>query len=133
MASIRTEFLFFGLSGLVGFIIDAGVVYFLTHFARWEPVPAQLVAFSVAVTITWLINRKITFAQATNAHLLAEWWRYVAANSAGAFIANAVYVTLVLNLVRCSEQPVLALAAGSLAGLLVNFLASRSWVFHPRT
>ena len=129
MKTVQSEFLLFALSGVAGFIVDGSIVYGLTRFLHWGPIHAQILAFAVAVTVTWLINRRITFAHKASADWLREWSRYVAANSIGAFVNNGVYAALVLTMQIFHDRPVLAVAAGSLAGLGFNFAASRTWVF----
>jgi len=49
--------------GALWFLADAGIVALCTQSVGVRPIPAQTVAFSVAVTITWLINRHWTFAE----------------------------------------------------------------------
>ncbi|MGC8492707.1 MAG: GtrA family protein [Syntrophobacteraceae bacterium] len=123
------EFFKFGVSGTVGFLVDAGIVTLLTREVGMHPLPAQFYAFSIAVTTTWLINRNWTFAGRTSERWIHEWTRYVAANSLGALINNIVYATLVLTLSLFSNWPQLAVAAGSIAGMCVNFITSSQLVF----
>lgn len=132
MKTVRTEFLLFAMSGVAGFVVDASIVYGLTRFLYWGPILAQILAFAVAVTVTWLINRRITFACKASPDWLREWSRFVAANSIGALVNNGMYVALVLTMPVFHDQPVLAVAMGSLAGLGFNFAASRAWVFGSR-
>jgi putative flippase GtrA len=82
--------------------------------------------------VTWLLNRQFTFAQHANPNRLREWMNYVAANSLGAVIDNGFYVISVLTVTMFSKEPVLAIEAGSLAGLVFNFSASNMWAFRPR-
>jgi putative flippase GtrA len=89
-------------------------------------------ALSVAVTVTWLLNRRSTFAPHARANWLQEWYHYVLANSLGAAVNNGLYVLLVLAVAVFSREPVLAVATVSLPGLIFNFTASRAWVFRPR-
>lgn len=131
MRSDHQELLRFSLSGVAGFLVDAGVVWLLTHDGT-GPILAQCVAFAVAVTVTWWLNRRFTFARHASPHLLREWAHYVAANALGAVVNNGVYVLLVLTVTLMARIPVLAVAIGSLAGLAFNFTASRAWVFRPR-
>ena len=56
----------FGISGVAGFLVDAGIVALCTQTVGMKPIPSQAVAFSVAVTVTWLINRHWTFAEHAN-------------------------------------------------------------------
>ena len=62
MRSPKTEFVLFSLAGVAGFLVDASVVWTFTG-AGVDPITAQAVAFTVAVTVTWLLNRRFTFAR----------------------------------------------------------------------
>ena len=119
----------FGISGVAGFLVDAGIVALCIQTVDMRPIPAQAVAFSVAVTVTWLINRHWTFAEHASDKWLHEWIRYVAANSIGAAVNNSVYAILVLTAVTFSKDPVLAVAAGSVAGMVFNYSSSILLVF----
>ena len=124
-----SEIIRFGISGVSGFIVDAGIVALFTEVLRLGPIIAQAIAFTIAVTVTWLINRHWTFAEHASDRWLREWVRYVAANSVGAAVNNGVYVILVLTATIFSQSPVLAVAAGSLAGMGFNFALSKLIVF----
>lgn len=126
-----SEFAYFSLAGVAGFLIDTGVVLLLTK-SGMDPIMAQSVAFTIAVTITWLLNRRFTFAHHASPKWLREWLHYVAANSVGALVNNGVYALLVLTMAMFSKEPVLAVVSGSLAGLVFNFTASRTLVFRAR-
>ena len=124
-----SEVIRFGISGVAGFIVDAGIVVLFTRGLGLGPIVAQVVGFTIAVTVTWLINRHWTFAEHASEKWLHEWTRYVAANLIGAVVNNGVYVVLVLTLAMFSRNPVFAVAAGSLAGIGFNFTLSRFVVF----
>jgi putative flippase GtrA len=47
----------------------------------------------------------------------------------GATINLGVYASLVHMSRYCADRPVIGVAAGSLAGLMVNFLVARRFVF----
>ena len=85
------QLLRFGISGVAGFLVDAGIVALCTYTVGMRPIPSQGVAFSVAVTVTWLINRHWTFAEHASDRWAHEWMRYVAANSVGAAVNNLVF------------------------------------------
>ena len=131
MRSPKAELVLFSLAGVAGFLVDAGIVWVFTR-AGVDPFTAQAVAFTMAVTVTWLLNRRFTFAHHASPNWLREWLHYVAANSVGAVVNNGVYALLVMTVALFSKEPVLAVAAGSLAGLVFNFTASRTLVFRPR-
>lgn len=126
--TLHGQFYRFALTGVVGFVVDASIVWLLTYFGT-NPIIAQGIAFFVAVTVTWWLNRKYTFPDWADHRLLREWLKYLSANSFGAIINNGVYVGLVLSVAVIANEPVLAVAAGSLAGLFFNFTASRVLVF----
>mgnify|MGYP001626297784 CR=1 FL=1 len=116
---------------MAGFIVDAGIVVLITQKLGLNPIVAQVIAFSAAVTVTWLINRHWTFAKYASDKWLHEWTRYVVVNSLGAAVNNAVYAILVLTVIIFSKTPVLAVAAGSLAGTVFNFASSKFIAFKP--
>jgi putative flippase GtrA len=127
--STLTEFSRFAAVGVIGFAVDAGIVELLKHSAG--PLIAQLVAFPVASTVTWALNRKFTFG-ASQLPVVLEWLRYVFANLFGWVANNAAYAWLVLKLPVAYHHPIIAVAAGSVAGMFLNFGTSRSVVFAQR-
>ena len=51
------------------------------------------------------------------------------ANLLGLVLNRGTYAALVATVPLCAAQPVFAVAAGSLAGMMVNFTLSRQVVF----
>ncbi len=127
------EIIKFGISGVAGFIVDASLVAILTQAFEQDPIVAQIISFTVAVTVTWFINRHWTFAEHASDKWIHEWTRYVAANSIGAAVNNGVYAILVLTVTSFSETPVLAVAAGSIAGMVFNYTSSKFIAFNSST
>lgn len=126
---MHRQFLAFMVVGTIGFVVDAGIVWVLTREGI-NAIAAQLVAFTVAVTVTWLGNRSWTFSQSTRRLSIArEWSLYVSANTLGWLVNNGVYVALVVTVPLIARQPVWAVAAGSLGGLSFNYAAARRVVF----
>ncbi len=121
------QFLKFGVVGVMGFIVDTSVVYALRY--RLGLYGAGLVAFLVAVTANWVLNRLWTFRGQGSLKLHQEWARYVLANLGGFVLNRGTYAILVTFVAICAEQPVLAVAGGSIAGMGVNFVLSRRVVF----
>lgn len=123
------QFLRFAAVGTVGFVIDAGLVEVLKGALGLGG--SQLVAFSVAATATWALNRQFTFGSSTYP-LHVEWFRYIASNLLGSAVNNAVYFWAVTQFAEASKHPVAAVAAGSIAGMFFNFAASRHIAFKKR-
>jgi putative flippase GtrA len=117
---------YFGVVGTVGFVVNAALVEALVNVAG--VVWAQAIAFPVAVTVTWWLNRKYTFGASKHA-VQYELLRYVLANSLGWVANNGVYVALVLTLPFARIHPAIAVAGGTAAGVAFNFCMTRSFVF----
>ncbi len=122
----------FCIGGVIGFIVDAGVLQLLVTGLAWDRYSSRLISFLTAATMTWLFNRTFTFHGPRRHSLLGEWARYVFAMSGGFACNFAVYSALVYFFNLDRQWLVLAVAAGSIAGLGINYTASRYWVYrHP--
>ena len=124
---LSDQVLRFGLVGVAGFLVNAGLVAALAGPAG--PVRAQAVAFPAAASVTWWLNRRFTFGASGRAWH-REWLRYLGANALGWAANNGTYLALVLGSAWAAQHPVPAVAAGSLAGMAFNFVCSRRFVFH---
>jgi putative flippase GtrA len=125
--------LWFCVSGGLAFVIDAGLLHLLLAALPIDPYSARLVSVLVAMTFTWVFNRSITFADRRRSGVpLREWMAWVSTQSAGFAVNYATYALLVFSLPAVREWPVLGVAAGSLAGLVVNYVAASRLVFRER-
>jgi putative flippase GtrA len=125
----KQHYFSFVVAGTCGFIVDAGVVTLLSKFWGVGLVLAKVVSFLLAVTVTWLINRRYTFKPKDDQSLVHEWIHYFLANSIGAIINNGLYIALIFSVALTKTCPALAVAVGSLGGMVFNYIASRWWVF----
>jgi putative flippase GtrA len=125
-AELHQQILRFGIVGVVGFVVNAGMVEWLARSIG--PIWAQALAFPVAVTVTWWLNRRYTFGASRHVWH-REWLRYVAANALGWGANNGVYFLLIFKFPLAYQYPSLAVAAGSLAGMVFNFAISKWIVF----
>jgi putative flippase GtrA len=127
------QLLTFCLGGFIGFIVDAGVLQALVVGLSWDRYTGRLISFLFAATATWIFNRSYTFKGPRRHGLFVEWLQYVFAMSWGFACNFAAYSALVYFWNLDKQWLILAVAAGSLAGLGVNYTASRYWVFrHPK-
>jgi putative flippase GtrA len=126
------QFGWFCVSGALAFLVDAGVLQLLLMVTAADPYSARLVSFLCAVTTTWLFNRTITFAGRSGLSLPREWALYVTTQLGGFTVNYALYAALVFFVPLVREWPVLGVAAGSLAGLAVNFAGASRLVFRAR-
>ena len=125
---LLAQFAQFGTVGVVGFLVDTAVVYATAGWAGLYLGGA--LAYAVAVTTTWWLNRVWTFRGLGNvgpAH--RQWLTFVVANVPGLCLNLGTYFVLVTVLPLCATHPEIAIAAGAVAGMFANFALSRAVVF----
>lgn len=128
---VSTRLFFFGLSGIVGFVIDSFVLYLLKDSLGLYV--GRLVSFMTAVFSTWLFNRTITFSEQDSGYSKAkEFGLYLALMAIGGGINIGVYSFLIASCSIVAYYPVSGVAAGSLAGMFINLLTSRFLLFRFR-
>ncbi|WP_244197926.1 GtrA family protein [Caballeronia ptereochthonis] len=121
----------FAIAGAVGFVVDAGVLY-IALTGGCGPYLGRALSFLCAAFVTWQINRRITFTGRANGSLWKEWYQYLLAMSFGGACNYTVYAVALKLLPKGPAAPALAVAAGSIAGMFVNFLTAKLWVFRSK-
>lgn len=129
---LRREIAWFAAGGVLGFLVDAGIVHALVRWAGWGPYTARVVSFVVAASVTWAWNRTFTFAHRRRYAAGQEWSRWMLLMSAGACVNYATYALLVAWLDTVRQWPAIGVAAGSALAAAVNFGAARGMVFSAR-
>jgi putative flippase GtrA len=124
---VVAQFVRFGVVGLVGLIVDTATVYGLRHSLGLYG--AGLVAYVTAATGNWVLNRTWTFRGQGSGSARRQWGLFLVTNLAGFILNRGAYVILVTFVAVAAEQPVIATAAGAMAGMFVNFNLSRRLVF----
>jgi putative flippase GtrA len=125
--ALLREFLRFGTVGTAGFVADTTVVYSLRASAGLYV--AGAVAYLVAVTVTWALNRIWTFRGRGSGSMHRQWMLFMSANALGFVLNRGTYFILVTVSPLCVQYPVLAIAAGVAMGMFLNFHLSRTIVF----
>lgn len=123
------QFLLFCIGGVIGFVVDAGILRLLVSGLQMNAYAARLVSFLCAATATWLWNRHNTFRGTRRYGLFGEWARYLLAMSGGFVVNYGTYALLYALLPLVQRYPELGVAAGSVAGLVVNYVSSRWWIY----
>lgn len=126
------QFLRFAIVGAAGFLVDAGALYLAVHPLRAGLYSGRVLSYLAAATFTWALNRRYTFHSQRNHNLAREWLRFLAANAAGGLLNYTVYAVLINAFQFVAKWPVIGVAAGSMAGLIANFILSRRLVFNRR-
>ena len=121
------QFLRFGVVGTLGFIIDTITVYSLRH--RLGLYGAGVLAYVIAASANWVLNRLWTFRGQGSGPAHRQWAAFMLTNLAGFTLNRGTYALLVTFAASAADQPIIATAAGAIAGMFVNFTLSRRWVF----
>lgn len=133
-ASTARQMTLFCVGGFIGFLIDAGIVQWLVSAFDANPYLSRLFSFLAAATGTWLFNRRYTFKHVRHYGRFGEWSRYVFAMCGGFAVNFSIYSSLVYHVELIQRLPALGVAVGSLGGFVVNFSASRYWIYrHPES
>ena len=97
-----------------------------------DVLPARLCSFSVALTTTWLLNRRLSFAAHASDRRMAGWLRYAPINGLGGALNLAIFLALTRTGAAWLGTPMAALAIASVCALLFNYTGSRWLVFRVR-
>ena len=126
--STISQFLRFGIAGGIGFAVDVTVLY-LAMAAGANFYLGRGISFLCAVFATWQVNRNFAFKSSGSLALWQEWWRYLFAMLGGGVVNYVCSAAAVMLLPPGPLVPMLGVAIGSIAGMSVNFLSSKLFVF----
>ena len=119
----------FCMVGTIGFVVDVSILYAVVNLFDSGPYFGRVVSYIFAATITWKLNRSFTFLSTRSNALHLEWARYLLSNIVGATINYGVYVLCLIYFNLTIDYLIIGVAAGSIAGLAVNFTISKLWIF----
>ena len=119
----------FLVSGGLAFSTDALVLTLLTALLAIHPIPARLVAISVAMVVGWLSHRSLTFAVAAPPSK-AEFLRYAGVQWTAAALNYGLFVLIILA--RPATVPFFAMVASSLVAMVFSYLGMRFAAFRQR-
>lgn len=111
----------FVIAGGLAFLVDVGVLALLR--STLGVYGARIVSFWLAATLTWLINRHLSFAgRKPRGRILSEYLQYLALMLGGGCINLAVYSLLAWRFANTPFWLTMYVAAGTLAGMCINYL-----------
>jgi len=128
--TLSKQFLSFSVIGAIGFAVDVAVLYLMRHLGL-DLYSARVISFIAAASVTWLGNRVYTFKSqpGRNKNLTGEWATYLLAMTQGGLANYATYALLITYIPFFSWHIWLAVACGTGAGLLINFVLARRVLF----
>lgn len=121
MRALIKQILSFGLIGFFNAGVDTAIFFAALYTVTNNLVVANVCAWAVAVTCSYLLNSRFTFGKKPR---LKDYF-FFAATQAGGLIANTVTVVLTAPLVPLIVAKIFAIGAG----FVVNFSLARLIVF----
>ncbi|RUP18568.1 GtrA family protein [Methylobacterium sp.] len=119
----------FCIVGGIGFVTDAGIMTLCIYGLGWSPTGARALSFAVAVLVTFLLNRSISFADRGGRPILPALVSYLLVQAFG-FACNLIVFTLaIVRLPAPFSAPLAALALASAVALVLNYAGARFLVF----
>ena len=125
--ALLAQFLRFGAVGVGGFCVDTATVYALRY--QLGLYGAGMAGYVVAASANWALNRAWTFRSRNRGIAHRQWALFLATNTLGLVLNRGTYAALIAASTLCVRYPVLAIAAGAVAGMFVNFTLARQVVF----
>jgi len=119
----------FWLIGLVGFAVDASILYFFRLFFDTDIMIARFLSLGTAMTVSWYLNRRLTFVGQSSRSASSEWLYYLTVNSVGAMINYSLFIWLVMRNDYFAEYLMIPLAIASGLAAVVNFLLTKFVIF----
>jgi putative flippase GtrA len=127
--STRVQAVKFVIVGGVGFVVDAGILTLLNSFYGFSLLQSRICSVSIALTVTWFLNRQQTFSDQRSRRAIREWGRYAAVNSFGAILNMGIFFWLIHRFDSFRELPLLPLTIAASIALIFNFFASKHIAF----
>jgi len=121
------DFFRFGIVGVAGFVVNTAAVYAVRGLIGLYA--AGVLAWGLAVTTTWWLNRAWTFKGRGDGAIHQQWLRFICVSLIGFVLYYTTFSLLVSHFRICAAQPVIAILGGVFAGMVSNFTLSRKLVF----
>jgi putative flippase GtrA len=118
----------FGLVGLVNSVVDFGLFSFAYYYLALPIVAANVIAWTVAVSGSYVMNSMFTFAAESGRKLTTKTYAGFVLSQMGGFLANTVTVFVASYFMPVLVGKLLAIGAS----FAVNFSLSHFVVFRRR-
>jgi putative flippase GtrA len=118
----------FLMAGLLALATDGLILEALMR-AGWHPLAARPLAIAVAMVVSWLVNRRVTFAMPGRPSW-REYTRFAAVSWSAQAVNYTVFGTILIA--RPAMPPLLALVLACLVAMFVSYFGFRYGVFSYR-
>ena len=116
----------FVLAGGLAFTTDATILLVLTKLFGVPPLLARPFGISVAMVVSWLVNRTVTFS-ASSPPSIAEFGKFAAVSWTAQAVNYSVFAAILL--LFPGKEPLLALILACLVAMFVSYTGFRFGVF----
>ena len=113
-------------SGMLSFVVDAGVLKFLTVVAGWPVLTSRLLSIALAMVAGWLAHRTFTFA-VKEPPSVAEFLRFIGAALSASVINYALFAAILFT--RPQTDVLLALVLAGGVAMVASYLGFRFGAF----
>jgi putative flippase GtrA len=126
----QQQFIKFGMVGGVGFVVDAGTYFILTHYLGGGLISSRVVSSLVfGMSATFLLNNFVTFRGQGSGSIFRRYIKFATANIIGNLLNLGTHAVLVENVALVHRIPLLGVVAGTFIGLIFNFIGSKYFAF----
>lgn len=125
----KRELLRYLATGTCGFLVDAGVMQWVSEGFEVSVLVARCASFPPAATVTWLLNRYWTFEHGRARKASSQYVLYLCGQLVSLVVNFGVFAALLLSVEIFANRPIAALAVGAVVGLVFNFLFARLVAF----
>ena len=126
---IFNQFVKFGITGALGTLTNLLLFFIFADKIRLPEIPVSIGCFIIAGTQNYIINHKYTFLSntGTSALTVKKWLMFLSASLVGLGVNLVVMKLVILNFTL--PYKFIAQACGIVAGMFVNFVFSKIFVF----
>jgi len=126
------QFFKFGITGALGTLTNLLLFFIFVDTMRLPEIPVSVGCFIISGTQNYIINHKYTFLSntGTSALTVKKWLAFLSASLVGLGVNLVVMQLVVLNF--SLPYKFIAQACGIAAGMFVNFVFSKIFVFRKR-
>ncbi len=133
------QFLRFATVGVKISLIDAGLLYTLTHTPHFNWYTARVISLGTAIMAGYLLNRYFTFGGNQRGCFYRQMAGHFGVHMTGGLINYGIFTTVVYighetinNRVFEKTIPLVALIIGGVVGMMFNFFWSKKLVFRHK-
>ena len=120
------QFIKFGIVGLIGTIINLFILFLLTDLAGVYYLFSAIIAFFIAMTSNFILNKIWSFKEKINDEFRKKWGQFFIVSLA-ALIINLIFLYILTELLKIHY--IISQAMAIVIAMIINFLGNKIWTF----